>query len=357
MLDRNFFDSISDVVIIVDENSLIIDVSLSVVDVFLYSKEELIGQPIEILLPERYRAGHKAMFDRYVKNPSPRRMGSERKLFGLDKNAHEFSVDIALSLFKKNGRDFFAAIIRDVSDFIGYQNKLESLNNELRAKNKALDEFAYMVAHDLKSPANAIIGLVDLIRHDHKEELNPDVMQCFMYIEQSSKRMTKLIDGVLNYTRAGEVDTRISGFKLKGLIQEVINNLDVPVGFKTKIKCADIELHTNKVQLSQILSNLIGNAIKYHDKKTGNITITCKKTNKELEISVKDDGPGIQEKYHSTIFELFGTANLHNRADSTGIGLSIVKKLIEQNGGAIRVNSAKGKSTEFIFTWITREPF
>ena len=351
MLTNKIFDTISDVIIVFDEESMIIDVSHSVKDVFQYSREELINQPIDIVLPERFRKSHREMFNDYIKNPLPRRMGTRSKLFALDKNGDEFYVDIALSHYKQEEKNLYVAVIRNISDIIHTQNRLESLNNELSTRNKELDQFTNIVSHDLKAPTHSIIGLINIIQNEHKEKLNDDALQCFSLIQQTSKRMGELIDGILNYSRAGQVDTELLKFNLKHLIQEVLENLDIPREFKTEIDCANIEIHTNKVQLLQVLSNLIGNAVKYHNKKAGAITIICRKVNDEVEISVKDDGPGIPENYHSTIFEMFGIANEKRRSDSTGIGLAIVKKLVDQNGGAIRVNSIVNKGSEFIFTW------
>jgi PAS domain S-box-containing protein len=353
MINPKVLDAISDVIIVFDKNSIIIDVSNSFIDVFLYSREEAIGQPIDILLPERFRKNHPEMFKSYTKNPSARRMGTGRKLFALNKNGDEFSIDIALSYYEEDGKNFYIAIVRDISDIIEYQTKLESLNKELLTRNKELDQFAFTVSHDLKAPTNTIIGLIDIIQREHEDELNNDVKQCLTHLQQTSNRMSELISGILSYSRAsaGQVYVEPLRFDLKTLIQEIINNLNIAKKFKTEVNCTNIELYTNKTPLSQVLSNLIGNSIKYHDKKTGKISITCKNTTDEVTISVKDDGPGIPEKYYETIFEMFGTANVISRTDSTGIGLAIVKKLIEQNGGSINVNSTIGKGTEFVFTW------
>ena len=356
MLNNKFFDTITDVIIVFDQDATIIDVSPSVKDIFLYSKEELINQSIDFLLPERYRKNHHEMFKSYVQNPYPRRMGTGRKLFGLDKNGDEFSIDIALSYYEQDQNNYYIAVLRDISDIIQYQNKLESINNKLLARNKELDQFAHIVSHDLKTPTKSIMGLINIIEHEYKQELNQEVLKCLTLIKQTSARMSELIDGILSYSRADQGNTELSRFYLMDLMEELIDSLDIPKAFKVEIDCHNIELNTSKVQFLQVLSNLIGNAIKYHNKKSGQVTISCKSTHDEIEITVKDDGPGIPEKYHHTIFEMFGTANQGNRSDSTGIGLAVVNKLVEQNGGSIEIDSATGKGSKFIFTWRLNGP-
>jgi len=205
MLTNKIFDTISDVIMVFDDESLIIDVSNSVTDVFQYSREELINQPIDIVLPERFRESHREMFNNYIKNPLPRRMRTRGKLFAQDKNGNEFYVDIALSHYKQNEINLYVAVIRNISDIIHSQNRLETLNNELITRNKELDQFAHIVSHDLKAPTHSIIGLINIIQNEHKEELSDDAFQCFSLIQKSSKRMGELINGILSYSSAGQV--------------------------------------------------------------------------------------------------------------------------------------------------------
>lgn len=352
MLKNKIFENLSDLIVIVNTDAVIVDLSASVVSLFKYSREELLGENFQKLLPERYRQGHRAMFEGYMQNPVSRRMGTGKILYGLDKNGNELPIDIALSSFSENGENYFVAVIRDVSSLLEYQAKLERLNKQLVAKNKELDQFAHIVAHDLKSPVNNLFGLIDLIKMEHGKELSSELSTYCNYIEQTSTKLSELIEGILNYSSAGAGNVENTDFILRDLLNEVLNNISIPESFKITIECPDIKIKSTQIQLFQILTNIMSNAIKYHDKETGNIMILCSFYSKGIEITVKDDGPGIPQKYQSKIFDLFGKGHKDKRRDSTGIGLATVKKLVEQNGGEIELKSKPGAGTEFKFTWL-----
>ncbi|MEQ8360064.1 MAG: PAS domain-containing sensor histidine kinase [Cytophagales bacterium] len=351
MESSRLLDVLSDVIIICDENAKIVEVSASIEDLFLYEKEEVIGKDLNILIPQRFHKSHKKLFKGYTQNPVSRRMGTGRKLYAIDKRGDEFSIDISLSSTIEKGQKRFIAIIRDISDLIQIQNKQEVLNTELQARNKELDQFAHIISHDLKSPINSIIGLIGLLKKDHFKTMKKEGSDLLNLIEKSSWRMNDLIEAILSYSRAGHSEIKLSKYHLNDLIAEVIENLQVKKNIEIINQCENLELHSNRTQMFQVLSNLIGNAIKYHDKNKGRVVLSSKSTIDEIEISVKDDGPGINQKYHKTIFDIFSKAHSTSRKDSSGIGLAIVKKLVKQNMGNIKLNSATGEGSEFIFTW------
>ncbi|MEQ8520496.1 MAG: PAS domain-containing sensor histidine kinase [Cytophagales bacterium] len=351
MESSRLLDVLSDVIVICDENAKIVEVSASVEDLFLYKKEEVIGKDLNILIPQRFHKSHKKLFKGYTQNPVSRRMGTGRKLYAVDKKGNEFSIDISLSSTRENGQKRFIAIIRDISDLIQIQNKLEVLNTELQARNQELDQFAHIISHDLKSPINSILGLIELLQKNQFKPVDIEGRNLINLIEKTTRRMNELINAILSYSRAGHSEIKLSKYHLNDLIAEVIESLHVKKNFEIVNQCENLELHSNRTQMFQVLSNLIGNAIKYHDKNKGRVVLSSKSTIDEIEISVKDDGPGIDEKYHKTIFDIFSKAHSTSRKDSSGIGLAIVKKLVKQNMGNIKLNSSPGEGSEFIFTW------
>lgn len=352
MLKDVIFENISDIILIVNEDAVIIDISASVLGLFKYTREELIGESFQQLLPHNYRAGHKGMFQAFIQNPVPRSMGNGKILYGLDKHGNELPINIVLSSFSKNNRKYFVAIIRDASQLINYQNKLEALNKQLITKNKELDQFAHIVAHDLKSPVNNLFGLIDMIKTDYGKDLEPELRDYFSYIEQTTTNLSNLIEGILKYSISGNGYVDNSAFKLKDLIREVLDNLSIPRGFTTTVECPEVKIKTNKTQLFQVLTNLIENSVKHHNKETGCIKISCVSSPDLVKIEIEDDGPGIKEVYQNKIFQLFGKGHARNRSDSTGIGLATVRKLVRQNGGTIKLKSAYGKGSKFTFKWI-----
>lgn len=350
-LDLN---TVTDVVLEADSEGRIVDANSSIESTFGYSQKEIIGKSISILMPERYRSNHAKLFSGFKLNPTSRRMGdiSARKFIGLDKSGDEFYIDISLSVKEDaEGNKSYIAIIRDITSLVALNDKLNSTISELEIKNKELEQMSYVISHDLKAPTIAAYQLISIIEEDYFQSLPAEVKEFFSEIKRRNVKMSELIDGVLSYSRAGQVNTEKNKVNLEELIHEVKDSLHVPVGFTVKYISDNFEFLASKTQLFQVLNNLIGNGIKYHDKHAGNIEISAIKTIDEIEITVKDDGPGIEDKFHSKIFEMFGTANKKSRTDSTGIGLAIVKKIITQNGGKITINSAPNQGTTFIFTF------
>lgn len=357
-MQDSILKSMSDVLLVVNSDGIIVETNDSIEDVFLWKKTEILNQPLSVLLPDRFKVGHSSMFRAFIQNPSARRMGKGKgtKFLGKDKKGNEFYIDIGLSTYvAENGENLFVAIIRDISNIMHLGNELEKQIDDLTAKNSELDQFAYIVSHDLKAPARNINGLLEAIAEDYPEILESGAGEMFTLVKQQANSMSELIDGILQYTRAGEENGQFNNAKLFDFVKEIVGNLDIPIGFKVQYEIPDSEFVIHEIQLSQVLSNIVGNAIKYHDRNDGQLTIKCRTTIDEIEFTVSDDGPGIHKKDHAKIFEMFGTAHGQNRPDSTGIGLAIVKKIIERNGGIIKIESEIGKGTTFTFTWKIQE--
>jgi signal transduction histidine kinase len=163
--------------------------------------------------------------------------------------------------------------------------------------------------------------------------------------------MTAMIDGLLDYARAGRTDKTIERTAIADLLSEVIDFLGPPPNFTIAFALNLPTFNTKRLLLSQVLANLIGNAVKHHDRVDGSIHISVEERDNFYEFAVADDGPGIDLEYQNSIFTIFHTGNPQNNKDSTGIGLAIVKKLIEAETGMIRLESEVGKGTTFYFTW------
>ena len=219
---------------------------------------------------------------------------------------------------------------------------------ELENRNAELNKFAYVVSHDLKAPIRGIHNVITWIEEDLQEELSPQMKKYLMIIPQRTMRMEALINGLLDYARISMktlpelIDTNV-------LVHEIANSL-VPRDFILKIDNLP-ELNAERIKLEQVFANLISNAVKYttHDK--GHIHITCKEFKSFYQFSVKDNGIGIDPGYHRKIFEIFQTLREKNEKESTGVGLAIVKKIMDEQQETIIVKSQLGEGAEFIFTW------
>ncbi|KAF2516721.1 ATP-binding protein [Flavobacterium foetidum] len=227
-------------------------------------------------------------------------------------------------------------------------SKLDKNIHELRNRNDELNKFAYVVSHDLKAPIRGIHNVVSWIHEDHEKELSPDLKRYLRIIPQKTRRMEALINGLLDYARLNRkvpsehIDTN-------ALVHEIADSI-VPRNFKLEIGNLP-NLYTEQIKLEQVFANLISNAVKYTPQEDATIEITCRKRSSYYEFSVKDNGIGIAVEYHQKIFEIFQTLREQDEQESTGVGLAIVKKIIDDQDEKIIVKSEVGKGSEFIFTW------
>jgi len=218
--------------------------------------------------------------------------------------------------------------------------------------NKELDQFAYIISHDLKSPLRAITNLSQWIEDDLGKDVSEDIKKNMTLLRSRVHRMETLIVGVLEYSKSTRNNERNETVDVKKLLVDLIDLIAPPASFQIEIKENMPTIDTEKIKLEQVFSNLISNAIKYHDNPLqGSITIDCKKSDGMYIFSVQDNGPGIEPEYHEMVFKIFQTLSVNEKTDSNGIGLSIVKKIIEEKGGRVWIESEKGKGTRFVFTW------
>ncbi|HEX9981477.1 MAG TPA: ATP-binding protein [Flavobacterium sp.] len=219
---------------------------------------------------------------------------------------------------------------------------------ELENRNAELNKFAYVVSHDLKAPVRGIHNVIKWIEEDLGHELSADMKKYLRIIPQRTQRMEALINGLLDYARiskkteAEDIDTAALVYELAGSI--------VPRNFTIEIDNLP-KLFTERLKLEQVFANLISNAVKYTTREDGFVSIKCRELPLFYEFSVKDNGIGIDPQYHHKIFEIFQTLREKNQKESTGVGLAIVKKIIDEQQGTIKVASALGEGAEFIFTW------
>ncbi len=221
---------------------------------------------------------------------------------------------------------------------------------EIQRVNSELKEFAYIVSHDLKAPLRGINSLSHWIVQDYGHLFDKEGKELLNLIKNRVNRMHNFIEGILEYSRIGRIKTDVEEVNMNALVQEVFEVFQVENEVKLKIKNKLPTIKCEKLRIGQVFQNLISNAIKYNDKKKTIIEISAKEEGRFYVFNVKDNGPGIQEKYQERIFKIFQTLQARDRFESTGIGLTIVKRIIENQGGTIQVHSKHGQGTTFEFT-------
>ncbi|NCA69317.1 MAG: hypothetical protein EOM91_04295 [Sphingobacteriia bacterium] len=221
--------------------------------------------------------------------------------------------------------------------------------SERRARD--LEQFAYVASHDLKAPLRGIANLATWLSQDLEDRLTPEIAEQLALMRDRVARMNALIEGLLTYSRIGRVPGAAEPIDLARLLAETIDSLAPPPGFKVEVTSDLPNLHGDPLALSMVLGNLIGNAIKHHDRSEGLVQVGVQCAGERCEFSVADDGPGIPPELHETVFLMFQTLKVKDLQGDTGIGLALVKKLVEEHGGRIQLHSGPGRGCRFVFTW------
>ena len=233
---------------------------------------------------------------------------------------------------------------REVAQRQKAERDLEAINEELR-------QFAYVVSHDLKAPLRGVRLISQYLCEDYADKLGEQGLEQLDLLKGRVGRMYDLIDGVLQYSRIGCVQEDPSEVDLDKLTADVIDMIAPPDHVEIAIDGPLPKIKCDKTRMKQVFQNLISNAIKYMDKPTGQIVVACSSDEGMWTFRVSDNGPGIEEKYFDRIFQIFQTLTSRDRFESTGVGLTVVKKIVESYGGRIWVESELGQGSTFFFTF------
>ena len=225
---------------------------------------------------------------------------------------------------------------------------VQEQNVELERSNRDLDQFAHVISHDLKAPLRAIGNYAEWIEEDLGDRLAGESREHMELLKRRIRRMVGMVQGVLKYSRAGREESPPERVDIAAMLRATLDLVAAPAGVDVEIGPTVPVLTANRVQLEQVFMNLIGNALKYASRPAGRVRIEMREENCGYEFSVADDGPGIPAGVQDRIWNLFHTSD---PADGTGIGLAVVKKLVDRQGGRVWVESAEGAGATFRFVW------
>lgn len=348
---RSIVESTVDAIISTEADDKITFWNQGAKNVFGYSEEEILGKPVTILMPERYREQHAKGVQRYVQTGRPSIIGKTAEMHGLRKDGSEFPIELSLSTWKTKQKTFFSGIIRDISDRKQAEKALERRTEEL-------ESLVQMVAHDLKSPVITVVGLVRLLRH-RLAKLSPDsrIEQIFGQIVTSAESMENFLKDLLDGLAASYGEPQMCSFRMEEAIEEIVLQHRHTIGergIRLMVNVAgDLPpVLADRHRIFRVLDNLLANAIKHMgEREDAQIRIAVTEYEGFVFTSVADNGVGIPREYHAKIFDrFFRVPGSDAGKGGTGLGLFIVRKIVESHRGRVWVESEVGKGATFIFT-------
>lgn len=270
------------------------------------------------------------------------------------KNGSHIHVEVNEKSIVLDGLRYLYRSARDVTDLLrDERQKARDRQHleELERVNRELDEFAYVASHDLRSPLRAISSLSQWILEDDRV-LEPVTRERVEQIQTRARRMTLLLDSILLYARAAKTE-EAAGDRTTAheLVKVVVDVLHVPKGFSVHLDPSLDGVPVRTIPLQQVLHNVIGNALKHHDRSDGVVRVAVDSNGARYRFVVSDDGPGIPEKYRESVFGMFTTLKPRDEVEGSGMGLALVRKLVQRLGGECGILSADGGGTHFWFDW------
>ena len=349
MFER-LFESAPDAVVVIDARGVIRKVNQQAEILFGYPREEVLGQKVEILMPEHFRKAHLQHRRSYFQDPRVRKMGTGVELYGRNRDGREIPLDIMLTPMETGEGAWSFAVIRDITLQKQNSARIRELNADLKsqvsqliASNRELEAFSYAISHDLRAPLRHIAGFVDLLNARDLDVLDHKSRHYLQVITQAAGKMGNLIDDLLAFNRVGRAELAKTGIDLNRMAREVVQDL----AEQTRGRVIEWEIAPlstvvgDAVMLRQVLANLIANAVKFTQPRAlARIQIGTRDEPGETLVYVRDNGVGFDIRYANKLFGLFQRLHSNEEFEGTGVGLANVQRIILRHGGRVWAEGA-----------------
>lgn len=342
---KRLFENIQDIYFEVDIDGKIKEISPSIKEISNLTRDELIGKPMVDLY---YKKEQRDNFLKVLKK-NEQVIDFDIVIKGKEDVPVSCSLTAKLMLDKNGLPSEIIGSLRNISE----RKKVEEQRNltleELTLTNKELRNFTYITSHDLKSPLEAINTIANWVSKEYEDKFDEDGKQQMKHLIDKTERMHQLIEGLFLYSNLTE-NEQLNNVNVTELLTNLIQSMSLPLKISITFSDKLPNVIYNKTRLNQMFSNLIENSIKFSNKPLTKIVIDCQEDEKEWTFSIRDNGPGIDEKYFENIFQIFQTLNNRDETETAGVGLAIVKKIVEMNNGKIWVESKLNSGCKFFFT-------
>jgi PAS domain S-box-containing protein len=337
-------ETASDSIISIDSSGKIVFWNRAAEETFGYTSEEMIGQDVIRIMPEKFHQAHKEGMKRLAETDEPKFIGGDPvEVIARGKDGIEIPVELSLAKWSTSKGTYYTSIIRDITE----RKSLERMK----------DDFISTVTHELRTPLTSIHGSLDMIARGMAGELSEKVRKMLEIAVRNSGRLKKLINDILDVQRfeSNRMDFRMEPLKLASVVMSSLENNksfseQFNVEFVMELDLPDIEVNADSDRLSQVMDNLLSNAAKFSPPES-EVNVSVSYRNGMARVDVKDSGPGIPEDFRASVFGKFAQAGGSNdeKRRGSGLGLSIAKLIIEKHGGKIGFDTETGKGTTFYF--------
>jgi PAS domain S-box-containing protein len=348
---RGLLEAAPDAMMVVNQRGEIVLLNLQAEKQFGYRRNELLGQKVKNVIPEGFAERLLADGLRSAEDALAQQIGTGIELVARRKDGSEFPIELMLSPLGSAEGILVTAAIRDITTRKAAEANLIQKVKELNRSNEELGQFAYMASHDLQEPLRMVASYTQLLSKRYKGKLDSDADEFIAFAVDGAGRMQRLIQDLLAYSRVGTQGSNLLDISSEDALQQALLNLRGAIEDSGALVTHDPlpTVMADEMQLVQLFQNLVGNAIKYQGPGVPKVHIAAKRSGKKWTFSVQDNGLGIEPQYFERIFGMFQRLHKREAFAGTGIGLAICKKIVEQHGGSISVESQPGQGSTFRF--------